>query len=130
MGLRALRAQGTWVLTQGLDIDARLEGDLGLIGLSGEARVESMPELEAVLQRLPADGARHLLVDLSRLRFMDSASAGALLRAERHQRDRGARLVLHSLHRRVTRLLDAAGLGDHFELAADEPEARARLETA
>ncbi len=111
-------------MTQGLDIDARVEDSLGLIGLAGEARVESLPELEAALQRLPTDGAHHVLVDLSRLRFMDSASAGALLRVERHQRDRGARLVLHSLHRRVARLLDAAGLGGHFEVAGDEPEAR------
>ena len=124
MHMRAVCVQGTWAVTQGLDIDARIEGSLGLIGLSGEARVESMPELEAALQRLPNEGATHLLIDLSRLRFMDSASAGALLRVERHQRDRGARLVLHSLHRRVARLLEAAGLGDHFEVAGDEPEAR------
>ena len=113
------------MVTQGLDIDARLDGDLGLLGLSGEARVESSAEIEAAFQRLPSDGAHHVLVDLSGLRFMDSASAGALLRAERQQRDRGARLVLHSLHRRVARLLDAAGLGDHFEVAGDEVEARA-----
>lgn len=116
-------------MTQGLDIDVRVEGDLGLVGLSGEARVESMAELEAALLGLPGEGAQHMLFDLSRLRFMDSASAGTLLRVEREQRDRGGRLVLHSLHRRVARLLDAAGLGEHFEVAGDEVEARARLAT-
>jgi hypothetical protein len=38
--------------------------------------------------------------------------------------------VLHSLRRRIARLLDAAGLGDHFEVAEDEADARGMIAPA
>ena len=111
----------------GLEIETRKDGDIGVLELSGEARVESMPHLEAASEVLVGDGARHLLVDLSRLRFMDSASAGHLLRLDVERKEAGGSVVLYDLHRMVVRLFDAAGLSDHFQVAASEEAARLRI---
>ena len=114
------------VLT-GLVSSARVDGNIGLVTLAGELRVESIPRLDAAVEEAKQGGALHLLLDLSGLVFMDSASAGTLIRIRHEQMEQGARLVLFGLQRMVARLIDAAGLGDQFEVAADEEGARILL---
>ncbi len=108
----------------GLDPTYRVDGDIGIVSLNGEMRVESIPGFDGAVEQARAEGGLHLLLDLSRLAFMDSASAGALLRIKRDQDELGGQLVLFGLQRMVARLIDAAGLGTQFHVAADEEAAR------
>lgn len=117
-------ARGTM---SGLSTTSRVDGNLGLVVLAGELRVESIPRLDAAVEEVKQGGALHLLLDLSGLVFMDSASAGTLIRIRHEQMEQGARLILFGLQRMVARLIDAAGLGDQFEVAADEEGARILL---
>jgi stage II sporulation protein AA (anti-sigma F factor antagonist) len=111
----------------GLTVVRRNEGEIGFLSLKGEARVEVVHRLDDAAQKALDEGARHLLMDCSRLTFMDSASAGSFIRIERDLTSHGGTLVLYGLPRVVQRLFDAAGLADRFQTANDEATARALL---
>lgn len=110
-----------------LTIQRRRDGVVGSLTLGGEARVELIPALGGAVAQLVGEGARHVLVDLSRLEFMDSASLGALLQLSRERIAAGGRLVLVAPSRAVARVLDSCGMRPHFALAATEADARALL---
>ena len=111
----------------GLTVARRLEGDLGFISLKGEARLEVVHRLDDAAQKSRDEGARHILMDCSRLTFMDSASAGSFIRLDKDLSVHGGRLVLYSVPRVIHRLFDAAGLAERFAIAADETAARQRV---
>ena len=95
---------------QGLIVTTRMGGSVAVLELQGEARREVVFELENAAEAALAGGARHLLLDFSRLEFMDSASAGALLRIAKTSQDGGGHCVLYGMRRVVERLLGAMGL--------------------
>ena len=108
----------------GLTVARRNDGDIGIISLKGEARLEVVHRLDDAAQKARDEGAKHILMDCSRLTFMDSASAGSFIRMEKELTSSGGTLVLYALPRVIHRLFDAAGLLDRFKVAADEDSAR------
>jgi anti-anti-sigma factor len=109
----------------GLTVARRKDGDIGIITLKGEARLEEVHLLDDAARDARDEGARHILMDCSRLAFMDSASAGSFIRLEKELTGAGGTLVLYAVPRVIHRLFDAAGLMDRFKTAADEAGARA-----
>jgi anti-anti-sigma factor len=103
------------------------EGGLAHLELLGEARLECVGELERAADAVLDGTTRDLLVDLSGLDFMDSASAGAFLRLDDRLARGGGRLVLHSLPRLLERLVERTGLNQALLIAPDEAAARALL---
>ena len=65
-----------------------------MLTLSGEADLTTVAELTEALTAQLAIGARHLTVDLSRLRFADSSVIRALVLADRTLKQRGGGLAL------------------------------------
>lgn len=78
--------------------------------LAGELDVTGIDELWATLDELFGTGCRQVVLDLSRLDFLDAAGLGVLVRADRRFRDRGALLVLTGLRPAQRRLLEITGL--------------------
>ena len=111
----------------GLTVTTRAGGSVAVLELNGEARREVVSELESATAEALDGGARHLLLDFSRLEFMDSASAGVLLRITKTSKDAGGRCIIYGVRSVVERLLGAMGLDEHFEISSDESTARARL---
>lgn len=86
-------------------------GDSGpVIVLSGEADLTTATELCDALNAQIAAGVKLLIVDLSRLRFADSAAIGALARAARTLKTRGGRLELVRPQPAVARTLSLLGV--------------------
>ena len=108
----------------GLDVVFTRDGTLAILRLAGEARQEVIHHLHDQTKRALAEGARNLVLDCSRLAFMDSASTGALIRLEKDLAEQGGRLVLCAVPRVIHRLFDAAGLLGRFRVAADEAQGR------
>jgi anti-anti-sigma factor len=75
-----------------------------VVMLSGEADLASARELSELLT------AQRLMVDLSGLRFADSASVRALALAGKTLRERGGVLVLARPQRAVARVLELMGV--------------------
>ena len=91
--------------------------------LSGEADLTTSGELSQSLTAQLSGGARHLTVDISRLRFADSASVRALVLAARTLEDRGGALVLLRPQPAVARTLELLGVDQLItERAGTEPE--------
>ena len=107
-----------------LKIESRRDGPFGLIRLEGEARLEVIDGLRAAARLLKADGAKHLLVSMKDILFLDSASVGAVLEIQRECTEAGGVLVLYALPGRIARMLDAMGLTGRLRIATCEPAAR------
>ena len=92
-------------------------GEAGpVLTLSGEADLTTVTELTEALTAQLADGARHLTVDLSRLRFADSAVIRALVLADRTLKQRGGGLTLAYPQPVVARLLSLLGVDQAIEI--------------
>ena len=95
--------------------------------LSGEADITTMAELSEALTAQLASGARHLTVDLSGLRFADSAVIRELVMADRKLKDRGGCLELANPQPAVARALSLLGVDQVIEVR-DGTNARADSE--
>jgi anti-sigma B factor antagonist len=80
-----------------------------VVVLSGEADVMSAGRLSEVLTGQLSGGTRQLIIDVSGLRFVDSASVRALVLAGKTLRDRGGTLVLVRPQPPVARVLELTG---------------------
>jgi len=80
-----------------------------VITLSGEADLTSAAQLGALLSAQLSDGTRELTIDVSGLRFADSASVRTLMLAARTLKDRDGSLVLLHPQRPVARVLELTG---------------------
>ena len=92
-------------------------GEAGpVLTLSGEADLTTVAELSEALTAQLAIGARHLTVDLSRLRFADSAVIRALVLADRTLKKRGGGLALTHPRPVVARALSLLGVDQAIEI--------------
>lgn len=107
-------------------------GDVRVIEVLGEARIEIAPRLEAaVLEALADRQAPRVVLDLSGLLHLDSASTSALIRLQDAvESERGGTLVLCGLKRVVRRVIDVTGLSARFEIRPDRAGALAHLTKA
>jgi len=92
-------------------------GEAGpVLKLSGEADLTTVAELTDALSAQLATGARHLTVDLSRLRFADSAAIRTLVLADRTLKGRGGRLALAYPQPVVARALSLLGVDQAIDV--------------
>ena len=92
-------------------------GEAGpVLTLSGEADLTTVAELTDALSAQLAAGARHLTVDLPRLRFADSAVIRELVLADRRLKDRGGGLALAHPQPVVARALSLLGVNRTIEV--------------
>jgi anti-anti-sigma factor len=80
-----------------------------VITLSGEADLTSAADLDALISAQLPDATCSLTIDVSELRYADSATIRALVLAARTLRERGASLVLLRPQPPVARLLALMG---------------------
>jgi anti-sigma B factor antagonist len=88
--------------------------DLGngtfVVSVSGEADIQTAPQIERELQGVLRLGARSVAVDLGQVGFIDSTALGLFFRFQPRFRARGGDLVIVSEDRRVLRTLEITGL--------------------
>jgi anti-anti-sigma factor len=69
-------------------------GDIRIIAPSGDVDAGTVRDLGSALSEAAGDLSRTVMVDLSRVTFMDSAGLGALLRCHERLRRQGRPLVV------------------------------------
>jgi len=104
-------------------------GNVAVINLAGRLTVNDQPGMlkETVANALRR-GARHVLLDLSGVRYIDSTRLGELIAAHVTVTRQGGRLKLVGVPGRVVELLQMAGLDGVFERYPSEEEATRDLE--
>jgi anti-sigma B factor antagonist len=93
-----------------------------ILDLTGEIDISTAIEFkEAMLQSLEA-GGRRIVVDATKVTFMDSSGVSVLISGERRLRPLGSSLAV-ACSPNVKRILQVAGLGALFALHASRAEA-------
>jgi anti-anti-sigma factor len=104
----------------------RFSEDVTVVAVAGELDLSTMPRLESQLLS-EVDGRGRVVVDLTRLRFIDSSGIGLLIKAHR-ARENGA--LLHTVvapGSQVDRVLALAGIDKTLPLFGNLGEAMAAL---
>lgn len=111
-----------------LDIQVTATEAGPLMMLSGEADVTTVGQLQEALDGQLAQGTLTLLVEVSGLRFADSATIGVLISAARRLQARGGHLDLLSPPPALARMLTLLGVDQVLTvrngpdpLSADDP---------
>ena len=100
---------------------------LGLVELSGEVDLYTAPRFKADLLELIESGVDAVVVDLSRVTFIDSTALGVIIGGVKRMRERDGRLVIVAGSRPVVRILDITGLDKVLTVFDTRAEALADL---
>jgi len=105
----------------------RLADDVFVVALSGEVDLYTAPEFKQQLLDAVAEGARHIIVDLSETTFIDSTALGVLVGGVRRLREKDGNLSLVCTDKNVTRIFEITGLDRVFQISASREDALAGL---
>ena len=100
-----------------------------VVVLSGEADLTSAAQLNALITAQLSGETRQLTVDVSGLRFADTASIRTLVLAARTLKERGGSLVLLRPQETMSTVLDLLGAAQMFSIQRsihDESESQER----
>ena len=109
-------------------INERRNGDIAVLELTGRLTVNDQPGMlrEAVTSALQK-GAKHILLDLGGVQYIDSTRLGEIISAHVTVSRRGGRLRLVATPDRIIELLAIAGLEGVFERYATTEDASQQL---
>jgi anti-sigma B factor antagonist len=103
--------------------DESVDSHTQVVEPRGEIDVLTAPKLGHRLLNLLDEGKTRLIVDLSRVTFMDSTGIGVLLNVLRRAAGRDGGLVLVCPTERVLRPFEVTGLVGHIRIARSRAEA-------
>ena len=99
-----------------LEVDTEKRDGLVHVMLRGELDLSSVNKVQDELQRVEADAPSVLLLDLSKLTFLDSTGLRCLVTADQRARDAGRRLVLVRGPDPVQRVFSITRLEERLEI--------------
>jgi anti-sigma B factor antagonist len=89
-----------------IQISDRVTGKKAVIEIGGELDAKTTPTLKAKLDEVLGKGIDSLLIDCTRLTYIASAGCGALNAALKTLKDKGGKLALSSLTKKVRDTMD------------------------
>ena len=93
-----------------LDYEVRKVGDVPVLAVSGEIDIYTAPVFKQAVVNLVSEGNQNLVVDLSKVTFMDSSGFGTLLGATKRLRPTGGGLYLAGANNTIQRMLSLTRL--------------------
>ena len=107
-----------------LEIQSREREGITILELDGRITVgQEAGDLRERCAQLSAEGKRNLVLELSRVDFIDSTGLGALVMCATSLRKAGGNVKLVNLNRRNIELLVMTKLATVFEIFTDEQDA-------
>ena len=91
----------------------------------GEARLmyPILSDFSSAVTTLVAAGTRNIVIDLTPVTYVDSATIGCLMDLYRQVHNAGGHLKLSGVQKRVETMLTMTGAQNFIEIHADEPTA-------
>ncbi|MFC4564078.1 STAS domain-containing protein [Nocardiopsis mangrovi] len=99
-----------------LKISSRSHADYAVVTVRGEIDLYTAPQLQSGLVNAVDDGARRLIVDMSRVEFCDSTGMSVLLSAMKRVRAENGDLELVAPKPAVRKILEVTGLDTVFTI--------------
>jgi anti-anti-sigma factor len=109
------------MMEPGLSCYTRRDDGTLIFALEGTLDLATAPKALASLQRFAEENGPDVVVDASRLDFIDSRGVGVLLSMAKAARDAGGNLYLQNPTLPVRKILDVCGLSSLFPSAAARP---------
>ena len=107
-----------------MKINVRTNGDVTVVDLNGKITIgEGDVILRDSLDKILKEDAKKILLNLSRVSYMDSAGIGELVACYKRAREKGGELKLLNPSGKVYDLLQLTKLEEIFETYRDEDEA-------
>ena len=103
------------------EIDRLPQGTV--IRARGEIDLHYQPEFQRALLEVCREEPAILVIDLSKVDYMDSSGVGTLVQVARQIKDSGGKLVLAAPTPRVKRILEITRLDRYFTISATCEEA-------
>lgn len=95
-----------------MTVSTRNDPGYSIVAVSGDVDISTSPDLRAALAAVLAAGARAIVVDMSRVRFIDSTGLGVLVGTYTAVRNAGGRLALVNNHAAVLKVLSITALDE------------------
>jgi anti-sigma B factor antagonist len=112
-----------------VDVTARTEGGVSILGVSGELDLYTSPKLKAAIEGQLAQGSIRLILNLLNTTYLDSTALSILSEAHREVRRRQGNMGLVFQQPQVTRIFAITGLAEVFPIFATEAEALVAAQT-
>ncbi len=107
-----------------MKVNIRSEGEVSVVDLSGKITIgEGDVVLRETVETLLKEGRSKIVLNLSRISYMDSAGIGELVACYKRSREKGGQLKLLNPSGKVYDLLQLTKLEEIFETFRDEGEA-------
>jgi anti-sigma B factor antagonist len=106
-----------------VQIDERTTGNATILALSGDITMGGAKPVSDRVRALLHTGRFHILLDLTRVRYVDSAGLGELVQAYAAVKNRGGALKLLHVSRRLRELLVVSRLLTVFDAYESEADA-------
>ena len=103
-------------------VEVLFADNVTIVDLEGEIDIYTATEFKETLLRSIEGGSRGIVVDATKVTFMDSTGLSVLMSAHNRLRPLGGRLAI-ACSPRVDRLLKVSGLHDSFALYPGRDEA-------
>lgn len=107
-----------------LSEDQPAEG-VHVVAVAGEVDIFTAPELKRVIAAAIDAGTRHVVVDLTDTRFLDSTALGVLIGAVKRLRPLDGRLVIVNTEASTAKTFEITGLDQIFTIVGTRDEALA-----
>ena len=101
-----------------LRIDVAREAGRIVLSLDGELDMATAPLLQSAFEDAHLAAPEMVLLDLRRLRFVDSTGLRIILAARNRCRERGQQLAVTRGSEQVERLLSVTGMSQHLQTVA------------
>jgi len=107
-----------------MNVNTEQSGSVSIVRV-GETRLmyPMLADFAAAVNGLVASGKRAILIDLTPVTYVDSATIGCLMDLYRQIRTSGGHLKLSGVQKRVETMLTMTGAQNFIEIHADEPTA-------
>jgi anti-sigma B factor antagonist len=107
-----------------LKVETRqLENGAAIVGLTGEVDVYTSPRLKQEIVDLLNQGYTKIIVDTTKVEYLDSTGLGVLIGGLKRARERDGDLRLICDSPRILRIFEITGLTKIFDIHRSEAEA-------
>jgi anti-sigma B factor antagonist len=107
-----------------LKVETRqLENGVAIVGLTGEVDVYTSPRLKQEIVDLLNQGYTKIIVDTTKVEYLDSTGLGVLIGGLKRARERDGDLRLICDSPRILRIFEITGLTKIFDIHRSEAEA-------
>lgn len=107
----------------GIQISTSTAADAEIVHVDGEIDLRTSPQLRTRLLQIVERKPARLIVDLTRVGYMDSSGVGTMVEIKRMVERRGGAMVLAGLQPRVRGVFEITQLDKFFVIASSLDEA-------